>query len=171
MQSLLILAVKSRLHCIQIFMTFFMFNYYKSSMLFTWDFTYLAHLPIHCQHLNLITQLAQSSHFLGVWHLSVLPISLKVILLSFHTFIWSIQLLLWCQAATMKGMGKISQKSNENYNTAENKSWNKTMHIFMTPLIARFMRPTWDPSGADRTQVGPMFAPWTLLSWTYSQLW
>ena len=31
-------------------------------------------------------------------------------------------------------------------------------------LIARFMGPTWGPSGADRTQVGPMLAPWTLLS-------
>ena len=31
-------------------------------------------------------------------------------------------------------------------------------------LIARFMGPTWDPSGADRTQVGPMLAPWSLLS-------
>ena len=31
-------------------------------------------------------------------------------------------------------------------------------------LIARFMRPTWGPSGADRAQVGPMLAPWTLLS-------
>ena len=31
-------------------------------------------------------------------------------------------------------------------------------------LIARLMGPTWDPSGADRTQVGPMLAPWTLLS-------
>ena len=29
--------------------------------------------------------------------------------------------------------------------------------------IARFMRPTWGPSGANRTQVGPMLAPWTLL--------
>ena len=26
------------------------------------------------------------------------------------------------------------------------------------------MGPTWGPSGADRTQVGPMVAPWTLLS-------
>ena len=26
-------------------------------------------------------------------------------------------------------------------------------------LIARFMGPTWGPSGADRTQVGPMLAP------------
>ena len=32
------------------------------------------------------------------------------------------------------------------------------------PLIARFMGPTWSPSGADRTHVGPMLAPRTLLS-------
>ena len=31
-------------------------------------------------------------------------------------------------------------------------------------LIARFMGPTWGPSGSIRTQVGPMFPPWTLLS-------
>ena len=31
-------------------------------------------------------------------------------------------------------------------------------------LISRFMGPTWGPSGADRTQVGPMLVPWTLLS-------
>ena len=30
--------------------------------------------------------------------------------------------------------------------------------------VSRFMGPTWGPSGADRTQVGPMLAPWTLLS-------
>ena len=34
----------------------------------------------------------------------------------------------------------------------------------ITSLIARSMGPTWGPSGADRTQVGPMLAPWTLLS-------
>ena len=28
---------------------------------------------------------------------------------------------------------------------------------------SKIMRPTWGPSGADRTQVGPMLAPWTLL--------
>ena len=31
-------------------------------------------------------------------------------------------------------------------------------------LIARFMGLTWGPSRADRTHVGPMLAPWTLLS-------
>ena len=33
-------------------------------------------------------------------------------------------------------------------------------------LITIFTGPTWGPSGADRTQVGPMLAPWTLLSRT-----
>ena len=33
-----------------------------------------------------------------------------------------------------------------------------------TSLNARFMGPTWGPSGADRTQVGPTLAPCTLLS-------
>ena len=31
-------------------------------------------------------------------------------------------------------------------------------------MIARFMGPMWGPFGADRTQVGPMLAPWALLS-------
>ena len=31
-------------------------------------------------------------------------------------------------------------------------------------MIARFMGPTWGPPGADRTQVGPMWTPWKLLS-------
>ena len=35
-------------------------------------------------------------------------------------------------------------------------------------LIARFMGPTWVPSGADRTQVGPMLAPWSFL---YGNIW
>ena len=30
--------------------------------------------------------------------------------------------------------------------------------------IASFMRSTWGPPGNDMTQVGPMLAPWTLLS-------
>ena len=34
----------------------------------------------------------------------------------------------------------------------------------METLITRFLGPTWGPSGADRTQVGPMLAPWTLSS-------
>ena len=40
---------------------------------------------------------------------------------------------------------------------------------FGLTLIARFMGPTCGPSGADRAQVGPMLAPWTLLSGDISQ--
>ena len=39
-----------------------------------------------------------------------------------------------------------------------------TCTLMLVTLIARFMGPTWGPSGADRTQVGPMLVPWTLLS-------
>ena len=41
---------------------------------------------------------------------------------------------------------------------------NSNISHFITALIAGFMGPTWGPSGAYRTQVGPMLAPWTLLS-------
>ena len=34
----------------------------------------------------------------------------------------------------------------------------------VTTMIARFMGPTWGPPGTNRTQVGPMLAPWSLLS-------
>ena len=34
----------------------------------------------------------------------------------------------------------------------------------LVSLIVSFMGPTWGQSGADRTQVGSMLAPWTLLS-------
>ena len=38
--------------------------------------------------------------------------------------------------------------------------------MYWLPLIARFMGPTWGSLGADRTQVGPLLAPWTLISRT-----
>ena len=40
----------------------------------------------------------------------------------------------------------------------------RTIFLSFLSLIERFMGPTWGPSGAGRTQVGPMFAPWILLS-------
>ena len=42
-------------------------------------------------------------------------------------------------------------------------SWNEEDED-ATLQIARFMGPIWGPPGADRTQVGPVLAPWTLLS-------
>ena len=41
----------------------------------------------------------------------------------------------------------------------------------MIPIqIARFMGPTWGPTGSCRPQMGPMLAPWTLLS-GYNFVW
>ena len=37
------------------------------------------------------------------------------------------------------------------------------MHI-ISAQIARFVGPTWGPPGSCRPQMGPMLAPWTLLS-------
>ena len=42
--------------------------------------------------------------------------------------------------------------------------WPAEHKTYVTSLLARFMGPTWGPSGDDRTQVDPMLAPWTLLS-------
>ena len=36
--------------------------------------------------------------------------------------------------------------------------------------IARFMGPTWGPPVADRTQVGPMLAPWSLLTGVFASV-
>ena len=46
-------------------------------------------------------------------------------------------------------------------------AWTRYPHRWLSvsaTLIARSMKPTWGPSGADRTQVGPMLVPRTLLS-------
>ena len=43
--------------------------------------------------------------------------------------------------------------------------WHRFLWLYCMTLIVMFMGPTWGPSGADRTQVGPMLAPWILLSW------
>ena len=40
--------------------------------------------------------------------------------------------------------------------------------VSITPQIAKFMGPTWGPPGTCRPQMGPMLAPWTLLSGTFS---
>ena len=40
----------------------------------------------------------------------------------------------------------------------------KTSTLHNTAQIARFMGPTWSPPGSCRPQMGPMLAPWTLLS-------
>ena len=58
----------------------------------------------------------------------------------------------------------IENKSSWFQVTAWHRAGYKLHKLMITSLIARFMGPSRGPSGADRTQVGPMLAPWTLLS-------
>ena len=44
------------------------------------------------------------------------------------------------------------------------KIWVHFQPLLVYTLIAKFMGTTWGPPGANRTQVGPMLATWTLLS-------
>ena len=39
----------------------------------------------------------------------------------------------------------------------------------IVPQIAKFMGTTWDPPGSCRPQMGPMLAPWNLLSGYFSR--
>ena len=76
---------------------------------------------------------------------------------------------------TMKSCRLFNYMYHDNYagfvpaasSMSEKHSWRicfKLVWSVMTNQITRFMGSTWGPSGADRTQVGPMLAPWTLLS-------
>ena len=56
-------------------------------------------------------------------------------------------------------VGSIAQKCWPEYQPQETVSLAINLSLTLTTsLIARFMGPTWGPSGADRTQMGPMLA-------------
>ena len=62
-----------------------------------------------------------------------------------------------------------NQTSYHNHFVAFEKLWHLLAACggdsnYNAPLIAEFMEPRWSPSWVDRTHVGPMLAPWTLLS-------
>ena len=57
-----------------------------------------------------------------------------------------------------------------NKHPVHNQSPSAWLRHDMHTLKTRFMGPIWGPSGADRTQVGAMLAPWTLLSGTLPAL-
>ena len=48
---------------------------------------------------------------------------------------------------------------NRVYNREHIKDNTDERDVRWLSLMARFMGPTWGPSGADRTQVGPILAP------------
>ena len=64
---------------------------------------------------------------------------------------------------------------NKNYEISNNqKHWQMVSYFIFTtvfvdgkaPQMAKFKGPTWGPPGSCRPKMGPMLAPWTLLSGT-----
>ena len=62
---------------------------------------------------------------------------------------WTLLLGLWCLICE-----NLNDTLDESSSTGQ----------IMSSLIAWYMGPTWGQTGANRTQVGPMLVPWSLLS-------
>ena len=60
------------------------------------------------------------------------------------------------------GQSKYNSLQNRG-NFHMSRTWQISLN-FNTARIAKFMGPTWGPPGSCRPQMGPMLAPWTLLS-------
>ena len=63
-----------------------------------------------------------------------------------------------------ESIGSLRNANNAHHHAYMCDGANKGTSTTIISLIAMFLGPAWGPSGADRTQVGPMLAPWTLLS-------
>ena len=70
----------------------------------------------------------------------------------------------WCMRNPQFGVSGKSPMVHLNIVYSRNLAVKALKVALKDTLIARLMGPIWGPSGADRTQVGPMLAPWTLLS-------
>ena len=88
---------------------------------------------------------------------------------------WCIKAWEWCRRVqdfiarnevTLSGISFRKAEKRESWTEVYMQHWN--MATWYTQ-IARFMRPTWGPSAADRTQVGPVLAPWTCYLGSYQQ--
>ena len=74
--------------------------------------------------------------------------------------------MLWCGHFTATN-GRSNRKMLPSEIVTETPwlSWDReTACDWWIPQIAKFMGPTWGPPGPCRPQMGPMLAPWTLLS-------
>ena len=91
-------------------------------------------VPVYPASIHLTAQWYPSVHWVNQWHSSGIPLYTGPASVHWLRVRDDILLSIWC------------------------------IYSSDSSLIARFMGPTWGPSGADRTQVGPMLAPWTWLS-------
>ena len=70
---------------------------------------------------------------------------------------------MWTMAAYVTGINVLPLNTQNNMRH-DNAYFMGCIVCAVLTQIASFMGPTWGPSGACRTQVGPMLTTWTLLS-------
>ena len=124
----------------------------------------------HCQrtafHRSSAYQVTQNSLQFVLWYVAFCSVSnytYPLLIQQLHHFIVAC-LYTVCVYTSEQMVNTAPNKKR----TASYKAWNNIKLgdrlPYMRSLITRFMGPTWGPSGADRTQMGPTLAPWTLLS-------
>ena len=76
----------------------------------------------------------------------------------------------WFPSQRASNAESVSTSSCDRFDLAEKSSHTYHIQTFIirknpdSKIYGANMGPKWGPPGADRTQVGPMLAPWTLLS-------
>ena len=70
---------------------------------------------------------------------------------------------IWIICCLIPILGDVCCWSPPEWSTSGVRCMGPLLLTEINSLIARFMGPNWGPSGADRTQVSPMLAPWTSL--------
>ena len=88
-----------------------------------------------------------------------------------YNFTYSVIPWHWFGASNSNSLSKntyiITNMATDGLKTQAAIAWVGMVATWLTPMITRFMGSIWSPPGDDRTMVGPMLAPWSLLSGTW----
>ena len=136
--------------------------------------------------LRMHTQWLQQAHLLTNWPTSIRSYFQKHFLYHFFYILQRVQLIIkqhwfkeWLGVALISNLKlkrSVYLTAKEIAARQQAITWNGDDQVMWvrsqrcSSQIARFMGPTWGPPGADRTQVGPMLARWTLLSGLFCYL-
>ena len=107
-----------------------------------------------------------SENFMAEYALEIVPCKLDTTFVRRESSLgWHIHICIFQEGHhnNMMNMSYSNQSNHVRYAWHLTRSFIQAL-CFTYSLIAWFMGPTWGPSGSDRTQVGPMLAPRTLLS-------
>ena len=151
-------------HCITVWSKMWYRNNYPVEFLYAFFNYDLSHCNAVCNikwYWTVITRFITRLHGMYTMRKAFYWISMKIIcwdtqkLFPMYTFqLWAIKL---CKVTSTNIRFYMYIKNVFVTTLEDNHS------VYKSCLTARFMGPTWSPSRADRTQMGPMLAPWNFL--------